>query len=58
VTPALTQLERWFSEEEHTRCPSCDVRGAIQHGSVLVCLACAAVSLGRSKPIGVPGQGS
>jgi hypothetical protein len=58
VTPVLAQLERWFSEEERTHCPSCEVRGAIEHGSVLVCLACAAVSLGRSESTGANGQGS
>jgi hypothetical protein len=49
VIPALARLEGWFSEEERSRCPFCAAQKAIEEGPVLVCLACAAVSLSRPQ---------
>jgi hypothetical protein len=52
VSPALALLEGWFTEEERGHCPFCDAHEAIGHGSLLVCLGCAAVSIGGSRPLG------
>jgi hypothetical protein len=54
VTRAFAQLERWFSEEERTRCPFCQAREAIEQSRVLLCLACAAVSIGGEPPVRFP----
>ena len=45
MIPALAQMEHWFSEEELAPCPCCRAKKAIAEPSVLVCLACAAVSI-------------
>ena len=58
MIPAFTRLEDWFSTEEQTRCPSCEAKRAIEHGSVRVCLACAAVSIGAGEPIAGPSHRS
>jgi hypothetical protein len=54
VTAALAQMQRWFSEAERTSCPVCHDKQAIAEGSLLVCLACAALSLTERGCAGGP----
>lgn len=51
MTLALAQMQHWFSEEQRTPCPVCRTNQAIANVdvSVLVCLACAPVSIPERK---------
>jgi hypothetical protein len=45
MSSLFVPLRRWFADEERTVCPFCRTKQAIDGGSLLVCLACEAVSI-------------